>query len=154
MDFFSVTCVLKSNHNLSDNSRQNLIALERKYLIVSALYDKFESMVAEIFSIDSGLPNHSKQNISCDQGNASNQLMKHHRTLCWMLFIVAKAKVLWHRQELLATFHLLLCCIGEVVKITPTFLLLPPFDSVVAKSESSLTVLEVLSSHVKTKFEE
>ncbi|GFY17210.1 retinoblastoma-associated protein [Trichonephila clavipes] len=146
MDFFSVTCFLKKNYPLSDNVKQNLIALERKYLIVSALFDKFESMSTEIFYMDTTSPT--------PQNTEGNALLKKHKLLCWLLFLVAKAKVLWHRQELLATFNLLLCCIGEVVKVTPSFLLLPPFDSFVAKNESSLTILEVLSNHFRTKSEE
>ncbi|KAG8185779.1 hypothetical protein JTE90_000760 [Oedothorax gibbosus] len=152
MDFFAVTCFLKKNSTLSENAKQNLIALERKYLIVSALYDKFESMTSEIFHGDYEEP-HQGSAPQAQVGGAS-RLLKNHRALCWMLFLVAKAKVLWHRQELLATFHLLLCCIGEVIRITPSFLLLPPFDGVVAKNESSLTILEVLSNHFRTKFEE
>lgn len=146
MDFFTVTCFLKKNYPLSENMKQNLIALERKYLIVSALFDKFESMSIEIFYSDTTSPTLQK--------TEQNALLKKHKSLCWLLFLVAKAKVLWHRQELLATFHLLLCCIGEVVKVTPSFLLLPPFDSIVAKNENSLTILEVLSNHFRTKSEE
>ncbi|XP_055933153.1 retinoblastoma-associated protein-like [Argiope bruennichi] len=149
MEFFNVTCFLKKNYPLSDNVKQNLIALERKYLIVSALFDKFESMSTEIFHLDTSSPtpsNHSNPE--------ANTLLKKHKTLCWMLFLVAKAKVLWHRQELLATFHLLLCCIGEVIRVTPSFMLLPPFDSIVAKNEDLLTILDVLSNHFHTKSEE
>lgn len=49
MDFFAVTCLLKKHHHLSDSSKQSLIALERKYLIVSALFDKFEKYVYCLF---------------------------------------------------------------------------------------------------------
>ncbi|GIY58348.1 retinoblastoma-associated protein [Caerostris darwini] len=149
MDFFTVTCFLKKNCTLSENVKQNLIALERKYLIVSALFDKFESMSSEIFHVDVASP------IPLNQPSPeTNCLLKKHKALCWMLFLVAKAKVLWHRQELLATFHLLLCCIGEVARVTPSFMLLPPFDRIVAKNEGSSTILEVLSNHFRTKFEE
>lgn len=83
------------------------------------------SMASEIFY---GHSEDSHQMLAPQpQTGGANQLVKNQRALCWMLFLVAKAKVLWHRQELLATFHLLLCCIGEVVRITPSFLLLPPF---------------------------
>ncbi|GIX70892.1 retinoblastoma-associated protein [Caerostris extrusa] len=146
MDFFTVTCFLKKNCTLSENVKQNLIALERKYLIVSALFD---NMSSEIFHVDAASP------IPLNQPSPeTNCLLKKHKALCWMLFLVAKAKVLWHRQELLATFHLLLCCIGEVARVTPSFMLLPPFDRIVAKNEGSSTILEVLSNHFRTKFEE
>ncbi|XP_015916676.1 retinoblastoma-associated protein isoform X1 [Parasteatoda tepidariorum] len=150
MDFFSVTRFLKTNYNLSEKAKLYFIALERKYLIVIALYDKFESMMGEIFysSMDVGQTSKSNKDLKV------NAVLKNHKVLCWMLFIVAKAKVLWHRQDLLATFHLLLCCIGEIIKITPSFLLLPPFDSIAGRSENPLTILEALSSHFKTDFEE
>lgn len=81
-------------------------------------------MTAEIFCAEYNTT--SQRNIS-NTNYELNELLKQQKALCWMLFIVAKAKVLWHRQELLATFHLLLCCFAEVIKATPTFLLLPPF---------------------------
>lgn len=85
-------------------------------------------MIGEIFC--------AEDNSTTEQASASSSnpelkdLLKQYKALCWMLFIVAKAKIFWHRQELLATFHLLLCCIAEVVKSTPTFLLLPPFGKI------------------------
>lgn len=82
------------------------------------------SMIGEVFCADFNIT--VGQNIS-SSSQEMGELLKQHKALCWMLFIVAKAKVLWHRQELLATFHLLLCCIAEVIRSTPTFLLLPPF---------------------------
>lgn len=81
-------------------------------------------MIGEIFCAEY---NSTGQSNSSGYSDELKELLQYHKALCWMLFIVAKAKVLWHRQELLATFHLLLCCIAEVMKVTPTFLLLPPF---------------------------
>lgn len=148
MEFFNVMCFVKRNYPLTNNSKQSLISLERKYLIISALFDKFTNIVNEVFCGD------AECSTSNGQTSDLQSLILNQKSLCWMLFLVAKAEVLWHRQELLATFHLLLCCMSEVIKATPTFLLIPPFDGVVGTGESSFSVLLLLSNHVNTNFDE
>ncbi|XP_070588442.1 retinoblastoma-associated protein isoform X2 [Erythrolamprus reginae] len=96
--------------------------LEKKYDILFALYQKF-TRTCEIICIDK--PN--------DQTCAEISYCL-FRKLCWIMFLLAKGKILQMEDDLVISFHLLLCVFDYCTRQLPPTLLKEPYKSVIAVS--------------------
>ncbi|XP_064615669.1 retinoblastoma-associated protein-like [Liolophura sinensis] len=80
-----------------------------------------------------------------------------NKRLAWALFLLAKGAYLGDSQELVLAFHFLLCCVEFVMRYTPAFQLLPPFDSLRIGNNNHVVeeaFLRKLCDHCNTSFEE
>lgn len=113
--------MLRNCWTVSEVVLHHLRQVEIKYLISCPLFDKFERMFNEIF----------------DHGDASNMGgvdgFSDRKQFCWTLFVYVRAMALTQnkgKQELVLAFHLLLCCLEYIIRLTPSFQLRSPFDAV------------------------
>ncbi|XP_078693242.1 retinoblastoma-associated protein-like [Branchiostoma floridae x Branchiostoma belcheri] len=114
---------MKTSHCMEDASshvREAYSQLQRKYCIVAALHLKFEKLFAAIF----------QENPSPFSSSTTTTVTPRMKQ-SWLIFLLAKGKVLQGNPELVLNFHLLLCCLAHIIRWTPSFLLRPPYADVI-----------------------
>jgi hypothetical protein len=98
-----------------------MIAMDRTYMISSAIFHKLENIMPEIFKKDSEMETPGSPEDTYDA----------NRRLCWILYLYAKDILLHNNFELLLAFQLFLCCLDHVIRSKPSFTLRSPYDQVV-----------------------
>ncbi|KAK3584066.1 hypothetical protein CHS0354_007961 [Potamilus streckersoni] len=123
--FFERMRLIRDSIPLSEAVKYSLINLERKFCIVSPLFDRFEREWNKIFREERmiGVEMHDDSVPFSDIESVDVK-----KQLCWILFIYAKDKLLSENQMLVCAIYLLLCCLEYVLRSTPSFQLQPPFD--------------------------
>ncbi|KAH0621773.1 hypothetical protein JD844_023395 [Phrynosoma platyrhinos] len=101
--------------------------LKKKYDVLLALYQKFER-TCELIYIDQ--PN--------DQTGAELSLPLILK-LCWIMFLLAKGKILQMEDDLVISFQLLLCVLDYFIKLLPSAVLKDPYKSLSAASSNGST---------------
>ncbi|KAL3847216.1 hypothetical protein ACJMK2_018138, partial [Sinanodonta woodiana] len=123
--FFERMRVIRDSFPLSEAVKCCLFNLERKFCIVSPLFNRFEREWSNIFREErmSGveMPDESLPFSQIESTDVKKEL-------CWILFIYTKDKLLSNNQMLVCAIHLLLCCMEYILRSTPSFQLQPPFD--------------------------
>ncbi|XP_060640827.2 retinoblastoma-associated protein [Anolis sagrei] len=99
--------------------------LKKKYDVLLALYQKFER-TCELIYIDQ--PNDQ----TCAELN-SPLILK----LCWIMFLLAKGKILQMEEDLVISFQLLLCTLDYFIKLLPPAILKEPYKSLNAGCSNS-----------------
>ncbi|XP_063173867.1 retinoblastoma-associated protein isoform X2 [Candoia aspera] len=95
--------------------------LKKKYDTLFALYQKF-TRTCELICLDQ--PN--------DQTCAESSCL--FVKLCWIMFLLAKGKILQMEDDLVISFQLLLCVFDYCIRLLPPALLKEPYKSVTAVS--------------------
>nr|XP_022289126.1 retinoblastoma-associated protein-like isoform X1 [Crassostrea virginica] len=135
--------------NLSEAVRCHLKQLEKDYCVVSALYHTHERLWCSIFK--------EEQRGETDsiplQTTISVNDKKH---LCWVLFLLAKERLLTDSQ-IVEAFYILICCYEYVLRTTPGFQLNTPYDEVRVSEDSekqSGLMLKILCEQFDLSLEE
>ncbi|KAL5004312.1 hypothetical protein ScPMuIL_017768 [Solemya velum] len=149
-----VSC--RDQHYLSEAVQHDLINLEKKFCIDSALFHTFQRLCGLVFRDAKENRENSSYFPEMD-GTCTKE------RLCWTLFLHAKGNLMMD-SELVYAFQLLLCCMEYVLRTTPSFQLNFPFDSVKIESAENLDchgvesvdkpMLKKLSEQFNTSFEE
>ncbi|XP_013391758.2 retinoblastoma-associated protein-like [Lingula anatina] len=126
--FFERLRALKEHGKLSTTVKQNVLGLEKKYCIVAALYDKLEKILAQIFREETENGSYSCLPNAVPDSELSDLQQK--KSLIWTAFVLTKGALDMGDSELIFSFYLLLCSIDHVLRLTPSFMLNPPFDTV------------------------
>ncbi|XP_053139732.1 retinoblastoma-associated protein isoform X2 [Hemicordylus capensis] len=100
--------------------------LKKKYDILFALYQKFERTCGLIYVDQS----------SYQTSELSSSLVL---KLCWIMFLLAKGKVLQMEDDLVISFQLLLCVLDYFIKLLPPAVLKEPYRSVSTVSANGST---------------
>uniref|UniRef100_K1PLH3 Retinoblastoma-associated protein n=1 Tax=Magallana gigas TaxID=29159 RepID=K1PLH3_MAGGI len=122
---------------LSEAVRFHLKQLEKDYCVVSALYHTHERET-------DGIP---LQTLSC---------VNDKKQLCWVLFLLAKERLLTDCQ-IVEAFYILVCCYEFVLRTTPGFQLNTPYDDVQVSEDSekhSGLMLKTLCEQFDLSYEE
>ncbi|KAK1168118.1 retinoblastoma-associated protein isoform X1 [Acipenser oxyrinchus oxyrinchus] len=93
--------------------------LENKYDVHLALYQRFERTCTKIYMEAPDV----QENLDTD----SKSIIRS----CWILFLLAKGKVLQMEDDLVISFQLLLCVLEYFIKLSPPALLKGPFKAAV-----------------------
>nr|XP_056712832.1 retinoblastoma-associated protein [Euleptes europaea] len=109
-----------STDTVSTKVRSIVLRQKKKYDVLFALYQKFERTWRQIY-----VDQPSDQN--CSELSSSLVLK-----LCWILFLLAKGKVLQMEDDLVISFQLLLCVLDYVIKLLPPAVLKEPYKSTVS----------------------
>lgn len=134
---------------LSEAVRFHLKQLEKDYCVVSALYHTHERLCCSIFKEEQrgetdGIP---LQTLSC---------VNDKKQLCWVLFLLAKERLLTDCQ-IVEAFYILVCCYEYVLRTTPGFQLNAPYDDVQVSEDSekhSGLMLKTLCEQFDLSYEE
>ncbi|XP_033027496.1 retinoblastoma-associated protein [Lacerta agilis] len=97
--------------------------LKKKYDVLLALYHKLERTCGLIYV------EHPD-----DQTELSSSLVL---KLCWIMFLLAKGKILQMEEDLVISFQLLLCVLDYFIKLVPSAVLNEPYKSLSAMSINS-----------------
>ena len=76
--------------------------LERKFCVISNLFNKFKKLFGEVF-----------------RGDQSQLVFRNTMEFSWLLFLLANGEVLGKAVDMVHSFHLLLCCVTFVISRTP-----------------------------------
>ncbi|XP_059156891.1 retinoblastoma-associated protein-like [Physella acuta] len=143
---FKTMDVIKRKMVVTKSVEENLMKLERNYLVVSALFHTFQGrLCTSVFREDSirgGLEETSLPPIPVTEG------VPFRKKQCWVLYLLAKEHLLPTTQELFQHFQLLLCCLEFVLRQTPSFLLNSPYDAIkfsYSPQEQGVTMLKKLA---------
>ncbi|KAK2148968.1 hypothetical protein LSH36_473g02038 [Paralvinella palmiformis] len=149
IQFFKLFQTLKSNVQLSDAVRHHLCHVEKKYLITCPLFQKFEKIFDDIFQKDD-----NPSPVNSQFGEHDQKEFCERKEFTWTLFVYVKSQIT-ESSELVFNFHLLLCCLNYVLRMTPRFQLRPPFDDLrVANDDvnNDLSMLRRLSQFYQADF--
>ncbi|XP_052214919.1 retinoblastoma-associated protein-like isoform X4 [Dreissena polymorpha] len=135
--------------DLSEVVRQHFSSVEKRYCIISPLFHRFDREWGTVFREED-------QEQSVDE----TETVQDPKKLCWLLFLNAKDDILSGTEELIQTYHLLLCCLEFILRDSPAFLLHPPFDSLklehsaIGGSSPSLNFVQRLAEKFHTSLDE
>ncbi|XP_077987637.1 retinoblastoma-associated protein-like [Glandiceps talaboti] len=121
---------LRNDVPISESVINHLITIERKFIVVAPLYNKFEKIYNTVFQDEQD---------EFNNGARSNNHVSRRKKTCWSLFVLAKSLMLPNCNELVLPFQLLLCCIDHAIRMSPTFLLKPPYSKYTAQSNHYAT---------------
>ncbi|XP_070538405.1 retinoblastoma-associated protein-like isoform X2 [Ptychodera flava] len=139
---------VKNECTISEHVLTYLTNVERKFIVAAPLYNKFEKIYHEVFQNESDEFNNGV-NPSNHQSNTSAKMKS-----CWCLFILAKSLLLQNCNELVLPFQLLLCCIDHAIRMSPTFLLKPPYDTAQVNHYATSVVSQSNSNSLRLLCEE
>ncbi|XP_077172720.1 retinoblastoma-associated protein isoform X2 [Paroedura picta] len=97
-----------------------VLRLKKKYDVLFALYQKLERTWGQIYADQPSDQNSSER--------SSSLVLK----LCWIIFLLAKGKVLQIEDDLVISFQLLLCVLDYFIKLLPPAVLKEPYKSTVS----------------------
>ncbi|XP_061194393.1 retinoblastoma-associated protein-like isoform X1 [Saccostrea echinata] len=134
---------------LSEAVRFHLKHLEKEYCVVSALFHTHERLCSTIFKEEqkgdtSSIPLHTENCVT------------NKKQLCWVLFLLAKERLLTDGQ-IVEAFYILVCCYEYVLRTTPGFQLNSPYGEVQVAEDSerqSDLMLKTLSEQFDLSYEE
>ncbi|XP_044287727.1 retinoblastoma-associated protein isoform X3 [Varanus komodoensis] len=106
-----------SMDTISSKVDSTISRLKKKYDVLFALYQRFERTCGLIY-VDE--PNDQ----TCAELNTSLILK-----LCWIMFLLAKGKILQMEDDLVISFQLLLCVFDYFIKLLPPAVLKEPYKS-------------------------
>uniref|UniRef100_A0A674BGX3 Retinoblastoma-associated protein n=1 Tax=Salmo trutta TaxID=8032 RepID=A0A674BGX3_SALTR len=95
--------------------------LEKKYDVSRALYQRFEKCVGC-----------NVNNVLCSRG-------KEILRSCWTMFLLAKGRALQMEDDLVISFHLMVCVLEFFIRRCPPSLLQPHYQSVISTAQSPPT---------------
>ncbi|XP_072370362.1 retinoblastoma-associated protein isoform X2 [Scyliorhinus torazame] len=101
-----------------------VLKLEKKYLVFTALFEKFKRICEEIF-------------VEVPSFQASSETNKPVAKLCWITFLLATGKLLQMEDDLVLSFQLLLCVLEYFIKISPSAMIKEPYRSTANSINSS-----------------
>jgi hypothetical protein len=104
VDFFEPLKAFIANLQLGARYEEQLQNLEKKFCVVCFLFRKYEKEFSRLFKL-AGDADESKEALLYSLG--------------WLLFLVAKGKILAQPPDLINAFHLLLCCINLLIVTAP-----------------------------------
>uniref|UniRef100_A0A8C7U0V3 Retinoblastoma 1 n=2 Tax=Oncorhynchus mykiss TaxID=8022 RepID=A0A8C7U0V3_ONCMY len=99
--------------------------LEKKYDVSRALYQRFEKCFAP--------------NMLCNVNNALCSRGKEILRSCWTMFLLAKGRALQMEDDLVISFHLMVCVLEFFIRRCPPSLLQPLYQSVISTAQSPPT---------------
>lgn len=102
VDFFDPLKAFIANLKLGAAYEEQLLQLERKFCVICILYRKYEKEFFQVFRITDIQP-----------GSPDSPYYALF-SFGWVLFLVAKGKLLTSPPDLITAFHLLLCCVQFV----------------------------------------
>ncbi|KAL6072726.1 Retinoblastoma-like protein 1 [Balamuthia mandrillaris] len=111
VDFFGPLKSFIANLKLGTVYEQQLQTLERKFVIISMLYRKYEKEFEHLFgySVSKG----------SQTTNHKDTYLYQLFTFGWTLFLVAKGTLLATTPDLISAAHLLLCCLNQLLLHAP-----------------------------------
>ncbi|XP_056005611.1 retinoblastoma-associated protein-like isoform X2 [Ostrea edulis] len=139
MNHFRDLCV-------SEAVQFHLKQVEREYCVVSALFYTYERLCRTIF----------KEEEKGDTSSIPLETVTNKKRLSWVLFLLAKERLLTDGQ-LVEAFYILVCCYEYVLRDTPGFLLNSPYDEVQVMEGSERQeglMLKTLSEQFDLSYEE
>ncbi|XP_039601786.1 retinoblastoma-associated protein [Polypterus senegalus] len=128
-NFFNLLKKLDVNMDTISTKVNSVVSrLEKKYEVQHALYQRFETNLKKIFVEESS----TRVKAVSD----SKSIVRS----CWILFLLAKGKVLQMEDDLVISFQLLLCVLEYFVKLSPHALLKQPFKDVVKDLKETVPI--------------
>lgn len=95
--------------------------LEKKYDVSRALYQRFEKTCSKIYAEDSEAK--------------GKEILRS----CWTMFLLAKGRALQMEDDLVISFHLMVCVLEFFIRRCPPSLLQPLYQSVISTAQSPPT---------------
>ncbi|XP_055798524.1 retinoblastoma-associated protein [Salvelinus fontinalis] len=95
--------------------------LEKKYDVSRALYQRFEKTCSKIYAEDSEAK--------------GKEILRS----CWTMFLLAKGRALQMEDDLVISFHLMVCVLEFFIRRCPSSLLQPLYQSVISTAQSPPT---------------
>ncbi|KAL4219927.1 Retinoblastoma-associated protein [Mactra antiquata] len=126
--FLERSVTLREHTCISEAVKYHLTNIEKRCNVLSPLSIRFNREWSTVFREDerSALP------FSDTEGS------QYKKELCWLLFLHAKDCLMSENWELANVYHLLLCCLEYILRSTPSFQLLPPYDTLRLKLAENL----------------
>ncbi|XP_041751018.1 retinoblastoma-associated protein [Coregonus clupeaformis] len=95
--------------------------LEKKYDVSRALYQRFEKTCSKIYAVDSEAK--------------GKEILRS----CWTMFLLAKGRALQMEDDLVISFHLMVCVLEFFIRRCPPSLLQPLYQSAISTGQSPPT---------------